>query len=251
MSDIRIVRNGFPPIQDRDGTNTVVRQYTWGLDMGGGIGGLLDLKQSGQNYSYLYDGKGNVTAVIDGSENVVDEYAYGPFGEPWAKTATIDQPFRFSTKRYDEQTGLSYYGYRFYSHHIGTWVTRDPLGETGGINLYAFVDNNPVNWADPWGLRGKRIWKKKRKGVTISNIENHSPDNDPNYDHVHWKTRDGDEGANYRDGTKVHPNKDDDPTNNVIKVVSEEYGWKWLLAAEVGTMKRSMQNSCRMIITNY
>ena len=51
-----------------------------------------------------------------------------------------------------EGTGLSYYGYRFYQPVMGRWLTRDPLQEAGGINLYGFVQNNPVNWIDPWGL---------------------------------------------------------------------------------------------------
>lgn len=45
------------------------------------------------------------------------------------------------------------YEYRNYQPKIGRWTTRDPLGEAGGMNLYAFVGNNPVNWVDPWGLR--------------------------------------------------------------------------------------------------
>ena len=48
--------------------------------------------------------------------------------------------------------GLVYYGYRFYCPNIAKWLTRDPIGETGGVNLYAFVLNNPVSWVDPWGL---------------------------------------------------------------------------------------------------
>jgi RHS repeat-associated protein len=64
----------------------------------------------------------------------------------------IDQPFQFSTKKYDADTGLYYYGYRFYSPVIGKWLTRDPIGEDGGINLYRFVLNNPINRIDPKGL---------------------------------------------------------------------------------------------------
>jgi RHS repeat-associated protein len=59
---------------------------------------------------------------------------------------------QFSTKPYDEGTGLSYYDYRFYAPTIGRWMTRDPLGEGGGINLYGFVGNNPMNLVDPFGL---------------------------------------------------------------------------------------------------
>ncbi len=43
-------------------------------------------------------------------------------------------------------------GFRFYNPSIERWMNRDPLGEEGGINLYAFVQNNPVRWIDPWGL---------------------------------------------------------------------------------------------------
>jgi RHS repeat-associated protein len=58
---------------------------------------------------------------------------------------------QFSTKPYDDKTGLSYYGYRFYAPALGRWMTRDPIGERGGINLYGFVDNNPINYVDPDG----------------------------------------------------------------------------------------------------
>jgi hypothetical protein len=79
VDEIRIIRDGFLAIQDRDGNNTVLREFTWGLNpstslrtcMGGGISGLLNLKQNGQNYAYLYDGKENVAAVIDSSQSVV------------------------------------------------------------------------------------------------------------------------------------------------------------------------------------
>jgi RHS repeat-associated protein len=66
-------------------------------------------------------------------------------------TGTLEQPFQFSTKRYDAGTGLNYYGYRFYAPAIERWLNRDPIGEAGGINLYGFVLNDPVNWVDPEG----------------------------------------------------------------------------------------------------
>jgi RHS repeat-associated protein len=69
-----------------------------------------------------------------------------------AKTGAIEQPFGFSTERTDPKTGLVYYGYRFYHPDMERWLNRDPIGEEGGINLYGFVENNPVNWIDPWGL---------------------------------------------------------------------------------------------------
>lgn len=143
---------GSLPLQERDKNNNVTREYTWGLHIGGGIGGLLSLKQNGQSYYYLYDGKGNVTAVINGAQSVEAAYSYDPFGNLLTKAGSLNQPYRFSTKPYDEETGLSYYGYRFYSPALGRWITRDPIAEKGGLNLYAFVGNSPLNWYDPTGL---------------------------------------------------------------------------------------------------
>lgn len=157
VKNIQIIRAGFLPVQERDSNNKVLREYTWGIDMAGGIGGLLNLHQNGQDYNYLYDGKGNVMALIDSSGDIVASYRYDAFGNLLSKNGNLDQPFKFSTKRYDESAGLYYYGYRFYSPSIGRWITRDPLGETGGINLYSFVENNPINFVDPWGWFGKDV----------------------------------------------------------------------------------------------
>jgi RHS repeat-associated protein len=79
---------------------------------------------------------------------------YGPFGEvirstgPMAKT----NPFRFWTKYSDDESDLSYYGYRFYKTSTGTWPNRDPLEEKGGVNLYGFANNAPVDDFDEFGL---------------------------------------------------------------------------------------------------
>jgi RHS repeat-associated protein len=153
-SDIRLVRQDFLDLQERDENNNVIREYLWGLNAGGGVGGLLALKQGGQEYSYVYDGKGNVSALLDTAQGVVAAYVYDPFGNLMSQSGSFGQPFRFSTKRYDEKTGLSYYGFRFYSPELGRWITRDPQGETGGLNLYAFALNNPISFVDPTGEEG-------------------------------------------------------------------------------------------------
>ncbi|MEW6657080.1 MAG: RHS repeat-associated core domain-containing protein [Thermodesulfobacteriota bacterium] len=161
VTDTRYVYDGAMIVQERDGTNNVLREYTCGLNKGGGIGGLLHLNQSGTDYSYLYDGKGNVTAVLDSAGAVAAAYQYDPFGRRQAQTGSLSQPMQFSTKPYDDQTGLFYYGVRFYTSGFGRWMTRDPLGEFGGLNLYSFVRNNPINWIDPYGLlsfRWHRNW---------------------------------------------------------------------------------------------
>ena len=126
--------------------------YVWGQSLRGGIGGLLQLTQGGNDYSYLFDTKGNVVSVLDNTATEVAQYRYNSFGKVVAQAGTLEQPFQFSTKRYDAGTGLNYYGYRFYSPGVERWMNRDPLGERGGINLYGFVQNDPVNFVDPEGL---------------------------------------------------------------------------------------------------
>jgi RHS repeat-associated protein len=60
--------------------------------------------------------------------------------------------FRLSTKYHDDETGLVYYCYRYYSPELGRWLNRDPLEERGGLNLYVFVNNDPVGGYDLLGL---------------------------------------------------------------------------------------------------
>jgi len=149
--ETRFVRDGLHVLQERDGTNAVTRSYVWGLGMGAGVGGLLELAQGGQRYKYLYDGKGNVRALIGSDQNIAAAYTYDAFGNLMKKTGTLDQPYQFSTKPYDEKTGLSYYGYRFYAPSVGKWITTDPIWEAGGMNLYGFANNNPLSFIDPEG----------------------------------------------------------------------------------------------------
>lgn len=151
----RFVRDGFLVVQELDGlnNNAVKRQYIWQDGAQGGIGRLLALLQNGQRYDYLYDDNGNVMALVDGAQQVVAQYSYSPFGQlQTASGALADQPMRFSTKYYDPETGLSDFGYRFYRADVGKWLTRDPIGEDGGLNIYTFTENNPINLTDPKGL---------------------------------------------------------------------------------------------------
>ncbi len=78
----------------------------------------------------------------------------GPFAEVLHGTGPMAKanPIRFSTKYHDDETGLLYYGYRYYSVSTGTWISRDPIGERGSINLYEFCRNGPLKFYDPHGL---------------------------------------------------------------------------------------------------
>ena len=85
--------------------------------------------------------------------SVDTEFEYGPFGELIRATGAKKDAFnfRFSTKYEDAETGLLYYGYRYYNAATGRWLSRDPIEELGGLNLYAFVYNNGINSVDVLG----------------------------------------------------------------------------------------------------
>ncbi len=127
----------------------------------GGVGGLLAMKvHSGANagtYFYCYDGNGNAVALVNAAAGTVAaQYEYGPFGELLRATGPLaaENPFRFSTKYQDDETGLLYYGYRHHDPNTGRWISRDPIEEPGGVNLYGFVQNNAGDRVDYLGLFG-------------------------------------------------------------------------------------------------
>jgi RHS repeat-associated protein len=113
-------------------------------------------------YVFTYDANGNVAQVLDLSAGsaaaaIVAHYEYDPYGgvvnDLSGYTYAEANPIRFSTKYWDAETGLGYWGYRYYSARLGRWLSRDPIGETGGTNLYAAVRNSPTKWVDPDGQR--------------------------------------------------------------------------------------------------
>ncbi len=96
-------------------------------------------------------------SLVDCSNGTISaQFEYDPFGNIIRMTGTgtiaKDNPFRFSTKRTDDNTELVLYEYRPYSPSLGRWPSRDPIEEKGGLNLYGFVLNNPVSRFDTRGL---------------------------------------------------------------------------------------------------
>ncbi len=155
-----------------NGTSSTIR-YFWGKDLSGtlqgagGVAGLLYLTVSNsstpnsstqQLYIPCYDNNGNVTRYLDASGNTVALYTYDAFGNIISKSSPLADFFRhrFSTKYYDAETGLYYYGYRFYHPILMRWLNRDQIEEEGGSNLYAFCNNSGVFTVDVdgrWSLR--------------------------------------------------------------------------------------------------
>jgi len=163
-SDTLYVYDGWNLIAEIDTNHTVIARYTWGLDVSdtmqgaGGIGGLLFAEYqvpTGAVNVITYDGNGNISKVLDATTIETNaHYEYTPFGGVVRATGPLanQHRFRFSTKYEDPETGFHYFGFRSYSPFLGRWLSRDPIHELGGLNLYAYVNNNPLTLIDRLGL---------------------------------------------------------------------------------------------------
>ena len=158
-SHIRFVYNGYKLIEELNAlnNNAVLRRYTWspvGLDT------PVSVYDAAANATYYYntDANKNITELTDVTGAVVAHYEYSPFGGVVTATGAYaeDNPFRFSSEYHDSETGLVYYNYRYYSPELGRWLSKDPIGEQGGWNLYWIVQNKMIDVFDILGLKTYR-----------------------------------------------------------------------------------------------
>ena len=157
---------------------TLQAAHTWGIDLSGtpqgagGVGGLLssNIQNPTSNISCFpaFDGNGNISAWIGSNGTLLARMEYSPFGQLIAQykfTAALDDTlsrlhFGFSTKYTDRESGLLDYVHRLYDPVSGRWKSRDPIGEEGGVNLYGFVWNSPVNRTDILGMKAYMVYRR-------------------------------------------------------------------------------------------
>ena len=164
-------------ISTADGLVTI--EYVWGKDFSGsiggaaGIGGLLYTKINGAIYVPQYDAYGNIISYCDAAGNIAASYTYDAFGRTISQSGALADvfAFRYSTKYFDRETGFNYYGKRYYSPALRRWLTRDPIGESGGVNLYEYCGNAATFSMDKIGnarmITGALIAKKNTKRINF------------------------------------------------------------------------------------
>jgi RHS repeat-associated protein len=105
-------------------------------------------------YFYHADGLGSITALSNAQGNIVQRYEYDSFGiMNITMQGNIKQPYTYTSREYDSETGMYFYRARYYDPKVGRFVTKDPIGFAGGdSNLYGYVSNNPLLYLDPYGL---------------------------------------------------------------------------------------------------
>jgi len=125
-----------------------------GEGLGAEIGAAVIYEIDGESYFPIHDVQGSLAMLVDATGKPNNTYRYTPFGEQL--TEDNHSPWRFASKRYDEETGFIYFGRRYYSPALGRWITADPQGFDDGPNLYAYVHNCPMTGYDLYGLLSMR-----------------------------------------------------------------------------------------------
>ena len=101
---------------------------------------------------YHQDGLGSVTELTTNTGSVAKAYAYDAYGNILESPGTVNQPYTYTGRELDSETGLYYYRARYYDAETGRFLQKDPIGLRGGINIYRYASNNPTLWRDPVGL---------------------------------------------------------------------------------------------------
>ncbi len=166
----RFIYHGWLQLLELDAldSNAVETKWTWGLDIAGqrgnptsigsaaGIGGLLACydADASDSFAFFYDANGNAGQLVDTSDgSTAARYEYDAYGNVTftAGAYASENKIRFSTKYWDDETGLGYWGYRYYEPRTGRWTSRDPIGERGGTHTTGYVLNSPGDWIDLLG----------------------------------------------------------------------------------------------------
>jgi RHS repeat-associated protein len=144
------IYDGLVPIAEVSSGGAVQAVNSWGAD------GLASRRNVSSNSSvfYTFDAQGNTVQRLDGSGNILGSYGFDAFGVR-ASTDNSTDPYSGFGAQWgyyrDSETGLSLLGHRYYDATQGRFLSRDPIGYDGGLNLYAYTASNPLTSIDPTG----------------------------------------------------------------------------------------------------
>lgn len=159
-------------IEERINGDIVDATYVYGSN----IDEVLTMHREDAHFFYHEDGLGSITQITNENGWVLEQIEYDAFGKPTfydanftqLNTSAVKNPYLFTGRRFDNETGLYFFRSRYYSTKFGRFVQRDPLGFVDGLSLYNYVWGNPVNWVDPLGLLkspcDKPLWKSSLDG---------------------------------------------------------------------------------------
>ena len=140
------------PMQELSGTTPTANLLTGGLDE------YFTRTDSNGAAHFLTDALGSTMALTNSTGAVQTQYTFDPFGNS-TQSGTLTTNSYAYTGRESDGTGLSFYRARYYNPAIGRFISEDPIGfDSGDVNLYAYVANDPINLIDPSGLTWQSNW---------------------------------------------------------------------------------------------
>ena len=168
----KFVYNGYKQIAEYNASDVLQKTYTWqpvSLDV------PLWVNDNSTYYYYIVDGNKNVRAMVDISGTLAAEYDYNPFGKIVMSSGAYKDTnkYRFSSEYHDDETGLNYYKDRYFHILLARWTKRDSIQERGGVNLYGFVNNNPVKYWDNLGYSKSCVCGPDVTGWYMKDIQAH------------------------------------------------------------------------------
>src|SRR6266705_1185201 len=129
-------------IEETNAAGTVVARYAENFN----IDEPLAMVRSSATSYYHADGLGSVTSLGSAAGSIANTYTYDSFGKLTNSTGSLVNPFRYTARESDTETGLHYYRARYYDQTVGRFLSEDPIRFAGGLNFFAYVSNNPAYW---------------------------------------------------------------------------------------------------------
>ena len=158
--------DGLFPICEINASGSVTATNVYGPD------GLIARKTGTTWTYYSFDQQGNLALRTNASGTVLSHHKSDAFGGHWESAANAD-PFAYNAQSgyyLDRETGLYLCGFRYYDPVNARWLNRDPIGFSGGINLYGYCQQNPVGWVDPAGLWFETAWDATSLVIGAENL---------------------------------------------------------------------------------
>jgi RHS repeat-associated protein len=132
-----------------DSLGNAVERYQQGMTIDGIEG--RQLGQTELSDRYIKDHLGSVMKVIREYGTAENEYIYDSFGNIIYQSGTLTNQRLYTSRFYDSESRLYYYRARYYDPETGRFLSVDPIGFVAGVNLFVYVENNPINFKDPLG----------------------------------------------------------------------------------------------------
>jgi RHS repeat-associated protein len=139
--------DGENVVEETNASGTAVARYSQGLN----IDEPLAMLRGGATSFYHADGLGSVTSLSSSAGAISNTYTYDSFGNLTASTGSITNPFRYTAREWDAETGIYFYRARYMDALLGRFLNEDPLGFGGGKDFYLYVLNRPSSFVDPFG----------------------------------------------------------------------------------------------------